>query len=112
MGVVLQEWQGLVGHIRACDRFAEGFTALAPDMRHSSGTATEAPDGAGKLTSWRFNIAQAERGLRGAATPLLGQSSTKKLGAVGCLPGAGALRRHVGQIGVRVRVVSTGSIRT
>ena len=89
--LVLQEWWGLVGHVKSvCDRFtAEGFTALAPDMYHGK-TATE-PDGAGKLFM-ALNIAQAERDLRGAATYLLGQSSTKKLGAVGfCMGGQLAL---------------------
>ena len=89
--LVLQEWWGLVGHIKSvCDRFAaEGFTALAPDMYHGK-TASE-PDGAGKLFM-ALNISQAERDLRGAATYLLGQSSTKKIGAVGfCMGGQLAL---------------------
>src|ERR1039458_4025410 len=35
--VVIQEWWGLVGHIKdVCDRFAaEGFVALAPDLYRS-----------------------------------------------------------------------------
>src|SRR5206468_9580826 len=72
--LVLQEWWGLVGHIKSvCDRFAaEGFTALAPDTYHGK-TASE-PDGAGKLFM-ALNISQAERDLRGAATYLLSQSS-------------------------------------
>ena len=43
--LVIQEWWGLVGHIKSvADRFAaEGFTALSPDMYHGQ-TATE-PDG-------------------------------------------------------------------
>src|SRR6185295_5040483 len=89
--LVIQEWWGLVGHIKSvADRFAaEGFTALAPDMYHGK-TATE-PDGAGKLFM-ALNIEQAEKDLRGAATYLLGQSSTKKLGAVGfCMGGQLAL---------------------
>ena len=89
--LVLQEWWGLVGHIKnVCDRFAaEGFTALAPDMYH--GKSASEPDGAGKLFM-ALNISQAERDLRGAATSLLGQSSTKKLGAVGfCMGGQLAL---------------------
>ena len=89
--LVLQEWWGLVGHIKSvCDRFAaEGFTALAPDMYHGK-TASE-PDGAGKLFM-ALNIGQAEKDLRGAATYLLGQSSTKKIGAVGfCMGGQLAL---------------------
>ena len=89
--LVLQEWWGLVGHIKSvCDRFAaDGFTALAPDMYHGK-TASE-PDGAGKLFM-ALNIGQAEKDLRGAATYLLGQSSTRKIGAVGfCMGGQLAL---------------------
>src|SRR5467141_3322527 len=79
--IVLQEWWGLVGHIKnVCDRFAaEGFTALAPDMYHGK-TASE-PDGAGKLFM-ALNIEQAEKDLRGAVKHLAGHSSTAKLGAV------------------------------
>ena len=42
--VVLQEWWGLVAHIKdVCDRFAaEGFVALAPDLYH--GKTTKSPD--------------------------------------------------------------------
>jgi carboxymethylenebutenolidase len=47
--VVIQEWWGLVPHIKdVCDRYArEGFTALAVDLYH--GQTTEEPDEAGKL---------------------------------------------------------------
>ena len=47
--LVIQEWWGLVGHIReVADRFAAaGFTALAPDLFH--GESTTSPDEAGKL---------------------------------------------------------------
>src|SRR5512132_645937 len=89
--LVIQEWWGLVGHIKAvCDRFAaEGFSALAPDMYHGQ-TASE-PDTAGKLFM-ALNIAQAEKDLRGAARFLAGHSSTSKLGAVGfCMGGQLAL---------------------
>jgi carboxymethylenebutenolidase len=89
--IVIQEWWGLVPHIKnVCDRFAgEGFTALAPDMFHGK-TANE-PDGAGKLFM-ALNIAQAEKDLRGAATYLTAHSSTAKLGAVGfCMGGQLAL---------------------
>ena len=46
--IVIQEWWGLVGHIKSvCDRFAAaGYSALAPDLYHGQ-TATE-PDAAGK----------------------------------------------------------------
>jgi carboxymethylenebutenolidase len=89
--VVIQEWWGLVGHIKSvCDRFAaEGFTALAPDMYH--GKTADEPDGAGKLFM-ALNIGQAEKDLKGAAAHLAQHSSTKKLGAVGfCMGGQLAL---------------------
>ncbi|MCI0549285.1 MAG: dienelactone hydrolase family protein [Candidatus Rokubacteria bacterium] len=89
--LVIQEWWGLVGHIKAvCDRFAaEGFSALAPDMYH--GKTADEPDGAGKLLM-ALNIAQAEKDLTGAAKYLAGHSSTAKLGAVGfCMGGQLAL---------------------
>jgi len=89
--LVIQEWWGLVQHIKTvCDRLAaEGFTALAPDIYHGQ-TASE-PDGAGKLFM-ALNIGQAEKDLRGAATYLLSQSATKRIGAVGfCMGGQLAL---------------------
>lgn len=89
--LVIQEWWGLVEHIkRVCDRFAaEGFAALAPDMYHGK-TASE-PDEAGKLFM-ALNIAQAEKDLRGAAKTLAEHSSTAKIGVVGfCMGGQLAL---------------------
>ena len=46
--IVIQEWWGLVDHIRkVCDRFAEaGFVALAPDLYH--GVTVAEPDEAAK----------------------------------------------------------------
>ena len=101
--LVIQEWWGLVGHIKnVCDRFAaEGFSALAPDLYHGK-TASE-PDAAGKLFM-ALNIAQAEKDLRGAAKYLTAQSSTAKLGAVGfCMGGqlalfAGTVNPNVGAV--------------
>ncbi len=89
--LVIQEWWGLVGHIKnVCDRFAaEGFSALAPDMYH--GQTADEPDGAGKLFM-ALNIAQAEKDLRGATQYLAQHSSTSKIGAVGfCMGGQLAL---------------------
>jgi carboxymethylenebutenolidase len=89
--LVIQEWWGLVGHIKnVCDRFAgEGFTALAPDLYH--GKSTNEPDEAGKLFM-ALNIAQAEKDLRAAAAFLAPRSSTAKLGVVGfCMGGQLAL---------------------
>jgi carboxymethylenebutenolidase len=89
--LVIQEWWGLVGHIKnVADRFAaEGFTALAPDMYH--GKTADEPDGAGKLFM-ALNIGQAEKDLKGAASYLAQHSSTSKLGVVGfCMGGQLAL---------------------
>lgn len=89
--LVIQEWWGLVGHIKnVCDRFAaEGFTALAPDLYHGQ-TASE-PDTAGKLFM-ALNIAQAEKDLRGAVDYLAQQASSQKVGVVGfCMGGQLAL---------------------
>jgi len=89
--LVIQEWWGLVPHIKTVvDRFAaEGFSALAPDMYHGQ-TASE-PDGAGKLFM-ALNIGQAEKDLQGATTYLKAHSSTAKTGAVGfCMGGQLAL---------------------
>ena len=68
--LVLQEWWGLVDHIKdVCGRLAdEGFVALAPDLYH--GTTTTSPDEAGKLYM-ALNIARAGADLRGAADALL-----------------------------------------
>lgn len=91
--LVIQEWWGLVGHIKnVCDRFAAaGYSALAPDLYHGK-SATE-PDGAGKLMM-ALDIARAEKDLAGAARFLLSQPSTAgtKLGVVGfCMGGQLAL---------------------
>ena len=70
--IVIQEWWGLVDHIKAlADRFAaEGFTALAPDLYH--GESTTSPDDAGRLMM-ALNIGRAVRDLSGAVEFLLGQ---------------------------------------
>lgn len=63
--LVIQEWWGLVDHIRdVCDRFAaEGFVALAPDLYH--GETTTEPDEAGKLMM-ALNLDQAVADMSGA----------------------------------------------
>jgi len=89
--IVIQEWWGLVGHIKSvCDRFAAaGYAALAPDLYHGQ-TASE-PDAAGKLFM-ALNIERAEKDLAGTAGYLAPHSSTAKLGAVGfCMGGQLAL---------------------
>lgn len=91
--LVIQEWWGLVGHIRdVVDRFAaEGFVALAPDLYH--GEQTKSPDAAGKLMM-ALDIAETTKDLRGAADHLLAldEVTPKKLGIVGfCMGGQLAL---------------------
>jgi carboxymethylenebutenolidase len=91
--IVVQEWWGLVDHIKTlADRFAaEGFVALAPDLYH--GERTTSPDQAGKLLM-ALNIAEAGKDLRGAATYLRAHAavSPKKVAALGfCMGGQLAL---------------------
>src|ERR671938_116132 len=63
--IVIQEWWGLVPHIKdVAERFArEGFVALAPDLYH--GDVARPPDEAGKMMM-ALNIEQTEKDLRGA----------------------------------------------
>jgi carboxymethylenebutenolidase len=87
--VVIQEWWGLVPHIKdVADRFAaEGFVALAPDLYHGK-TASE-PDEAGKLMM-SMQMDKAAKDLSGAVGYLRGNSAVepKKVGSVGyCLGG-------------------------
>jgi carboxymethylenebutenolidase len=87
--IVLQEWWGLVGHIKdVCDRFAAaGFVALAPDLYHGESTAS--PDAAGKMMM-ALNIDRAERDMRGAIDYLLALDTTTgdHVGTVGfCMGG-------------------------
>jgi carboxymethylenebutenolidase len=91
--VVIQEWWGLVDHVRQlADRFAaEGFVALAPDLY--GGKQTRSPDEAGKLLM-ALNIAEAAKDIHGAARHLLGMPEVepKRVGAVGfCMGGQLAL---------------------
>jgi carboxymethylenebutenolidase len=91
--VVIQEWWGLVPHIRdLCDRFAaEGFVALAPDLYHGK-DATE-PDEAGKLLM-ELDLPRAARDMLGAGKWLAQSDKTAgdRVGIVGfCMGGALAL---------------------
>jgi len=88
--VVIQEWWGLVDHIKdVCDRFAEeDFVALAPDLYH--GKKAKSPDEAGKLMM-AMRIDEAERDLSAAAEYLSTHDATtsEKVGVVGfCMGGA------------------------
>ena len=64
--IVIQEWWGLVPHIKSlADRFAEaGFVALAPDLYH--GEQASEPDEAGKLMMG-LAMDQAAKDIAGAA---------------------------------------------
>jgi carboxymethylenebutenolidase len=91
--IVIQEWWGLVGHIKSvCDRFAEeGFTALAPDFYH--GVQTAEPDEAGSLMM-AMKIDEAEKVIHGAINALIENEATtgEKVGVVGfCMGGQLAL---------------------
>ncbi len=103
--IVLQEWWGLVPHIKdVADRFAaEGFTALAPDL--FEGKTADGPDEAGRLMA-ALNIAESEKVLRGAVDTLASHDTcaSEKIGVVGfCMGGqlamlAGALNPKVGAV--------------
>lgn len=91
--IVIQEWWGLVPHIRdVADRFAaDGFVALAPDLYH--GVTTTEPDEAGKLLMG-LAMDQAAKDIAGAATYLASRPETEgdSLGVVGfCMGGSLAL---------------------
>ena len=87
--VVIQEWWGLVDHVKSvADRLAgAGFAALAPDFY--DGRTTASPDEAGKLMM-ALDIAGAEKKLRGAIDYLLSRGEVRggRVGTVGfCMGG-------------------------
>ena len=87
--VVIQEWWGLVSHIKdVAERFAsEGFVALAPDLYHGKQTAE--PDEAGKLMM-SLQAQEVVKDLDGAVAYLLGNERVagERVGVVGyCLGG-------------------------
>jgi len=88
--LVIQEWWGLVPHIKdVCDRFAaEGFTALAPDLYR--GETTTEPDEAGKLMM-ALNLERAGKDLSGAIDWLLASDAVRGdgIGVVGFCMGGG-----------------------
>jgi carboxymethylenebutenolidase len=86
--VVIQEWWGLVPHIKdVCDRFAaEGFVALAPDLYH--GEATREPDEAG-LLMMAVNIERAGKDMGGAVDFVRDRSTGDGIGVVGFCMGGG-----------------------
>lgn len=85
--VVIQEWWGLVGHVKnVADRLAqEGFTALAPDLYH--GQEAKSPDEAGKMLM-ALDVPRAERDLSASVDHLM-KLTGRKVGVVGfCMGGA------------------------
>ncbi|HZT66638.1 MAG TPA: dienelactone hydrolase family protein [Acidimicrobiales bacterium] len=86
--VVIQEWWGLVDHIKdVCDRFAdEGFVALAPDLYH--GETTSEPDEAGKKMM-ALNIERAAKDMSGAVDRVDELSDGRGVGVVGFCMGGG-----------------------
>ncbi len=91
--IVIQEWWGLVPHIRdVCDRMArEGFVALTPDLYR--GESTDDPDVASRLMM-DLEIPRAARDLDAAVDALLNHDAVDgaKVGAIGfCMGGQLAL---------------------
>ena len=86
--VVIQEWWGLVDHIKdVCDRLAdEGFVALAPDLYHGEQVAE--PDEAGKLMM-ALELDRAGRDMSGAVDEVASRSSGRGVGVIGFCMGGG-----------------------
>ncbi len=86
--VVIQEWWGLVPHIRdVCDRFASaGFVALAPDLYR--GKQVSEPDEAGK-EMMALQLDRAAQDMSGAVDEVKRRSSGDKVGVVGFCMGGG-----------------------
>lgn len=88
--IVIQEWWGLVDHIRdVCDRFAgEGFVALAPDLYR--GEHTDEPDEAGKLMM-SLDMARAGKDMTGAVRALAARPevTSATVGVIGFCMGGG-----------------------
>jgi carboxymethylenebutenolidase len=86
--VVIQEWWGLVDHIKdVCDRFAEaGFVALAPDLYH--GKKVSEPDEAGK-EMMAMQLDKAAKDMSGAVDAVNERGSGDGVGVVGFCMGGG-----------------------
>lgn len=104
--VVIQEWWGLVDHIKElCDRFAaEGFVALAPDLYR--GESTTEPDEAGKLMM-TLNIEQAAKDMSGAVDEVAGRShASGGVAVVGFCMGGGLALMVAAKRGDTVKAVA------
>ena len=90
--IVIQEWWGLVPHIReVCDRLAaEGFTALAPDLFHGRTVPNSEPDEAQKLMM-ALDLPRAARDLSGAVDFLVDHPAVRGhgVGVIGFCMGGG-----------------------
>ena len=102
--VVIQEWWGLVDHIKdVCDRFAaEGFVALAPDLYH--GVKVTEPDEAAKLMM-ALELDRAARDMGGAVDEVASRSSGSGVGVVGFCMGGGLALMLASQRPDKVRAV-------
>ena len=93
--VVIQEWWGLVDHIKdVCDRFArDGFTALAVDLYHGAAVSNQEPDEAGKLMMG-MDLPRAVKEMKGAVRWLLesGKATGDGVGVVGFCMGGGLVQ--------------------
>jgi carboxymethylenebutenolidase len=91
--VVIQEWWGLVPHIRnVADRLAaQGFVAVAPDLYR--GKQTSEPDEAGKLIM-EMQLQQAAKDMAAAVDALLAMPETTgdAVGVIGFCVGGGLSR--------------------
>ncbi len=86
--VVIQEWWGLVDHIKdVCDRFAaSGFFALAPDLY--DGRAVAEPDDAAK-EMMALEMSHASKHMTGAVNELVRRTGQPRVGVVGFCMGGG-----------------------
>jgi carboxymethylenebutenolidase len=88
--VVIQEWWGLVEHIKdVADRLAgEGFVALVPDLYHGKSVGNTEPDEAGKLLM-SLNLEQAAKDMSGAVDYVAAHSRGEGIGVIGFCMGGG-----------------------
>jgi carboxymethylenebutenolidase len=102
--VVIQEWWGLVDHIKeVCDRLAgQGFVALAPDLYHGEQVAE--PDEAGKLMM-ALELDRAGRDMSGAVDEVASHSSGDGVGVIGFCMGGGLALMLASQRPDKVRAV-------
>ena len=103
--IVLQEWWGLVDHIReVCDRLArEGFVALAPDLYRGESSADP---GVAQRLMMELEIPRAARDLEAAVAALVNHHAVSggKVAALGFCMG-GQLALYAAAISTRVSAV-------